>query len=41
MIIVTKFVGWCVSSQNLEIIIPNPLPKKEKDKLLVLIETNK
>ena len=40
MIIVTKFVGWCVSSQHLEI-IPNPLPKKEKDKLLVLIETNK
>ena len=40
MITVTKVIGECVSSQKLEIIIPNSLPQKETDKFLLLIERN-
>ena len=40
MITVTKVIGECVSSQKPEIIIPNSLPQKETDKLLLLIETS-
>ena len=38
----TRFIGGFLTSQTLEIIIPTtlPIPKKEINKLLVLIEIN-
>ena len=41
MITVTKVIAECVSSQKLEVVIPNSLTKKEINKLLVLIKINK
>lgn len=37
----TKIIDGCVSSQRIKLLIPNPLSKKQINKLLVLIEINK
>ena len=41
MIIRTKVIDVCFSSQRLEMVIPSPLPKKDKKKLLILTAINK
>ena len=38
MILVTKVIGGCVSSQRIEIVILFFLSQKERNKLLVLVE---
>ena len=41
MIMVTKVIGWSVSSQTPKLVISNPLSKKKINKMLVVIEITK